>query len=63
MSGAIASTITASSGLASWTTQSFGQNVVSRMNSVSTVTTGKRARRLHRAASSTLVVTIVMYFV
>ena len=40
-SGAVASMITASSGLAIWITQSFGQKVVSRMNSVSTVTTAK----------------------
>jgi hypothetical protein len=43
--GASASIASASSSEASWTTQRIGQNVVSRRNSVSTVTNGERARR------------------
>ena len=43
-----------------WITQSFGQKVVSRMNSVSTVTVSKRDRRSQAAASSAVVVRIVM---
>ena len=56
MSGASASTATATSSEASCSTQSFGQNVVSRRNSVSTVTNGWRARRRQTAASSSVVV-------
>ena len=46
----------ASSSVASCTTQRIGQNVVSRRNSVSTVTKGWRAIRRQAASSSSVVV-------
>ena len=51
----MASTATASAGDASWMTQTFGQKVVSRRNSVSTVTKGWVARRLQTAVKSFVV--------
>src|SRR3954451_941792 len=56
MPSAKASTTTASSSLASCATQSFGQNVVSRRNSVSTVIEACVASRLQAARSSAVVV-------
>ena len=43
-----------------WITQTFGQKVVSRRNSVSTVTKGCRASRPQRAASSAVEVKRLM---
>ena len=50
----------ASSSEASWMTQTFGQNVVSRRNSVSTVTKGWAARRRQTEASSSVEVMRLM---
>ncbi len=53
--GTCGSMIAASSNVATWTRQSFGQKVVSRMNSVSTVTKSAALRRSVRAASASVV--------
>ena len=55
MPSARVSTTTASSGPASCTTQSLGQKVVSRRNSVSTVTNGWVASRAQTSAKSRVV--------
>jgi hypothetical protein len=57
--GASASTAKAPSSSASCTTQSFGQKVVSRRNSVSTVTNSERASRWQAALRSAVLVTIM----